>query len=185
MREIWLPVVGYEGLYEVSNWGRVKSLNYKNTHREKILIPWAKDDGYLMVRLYNKGKSKYRSIHQLVAEAFIPNPNGYTIVHHINHEDKISRQDNRVENLQWISKEDHDRLHAIDRAKGLVRKMGRTVYQYTLDWKLVKVWKTVGECGRNGFNQGAVCDCCNNKFHREGNNIYKGFRWSYELIINN
>lgn len=167
MREIWLPVVGYEGLYEVSNWGRVKSLNYKNTHREKILKGFLnKKKGYLQVLLYKDDTPKWYKIHQLVAEAFLPNPNGYTVVHHI---DKENHQDNRVENLEWISKEEHDRLHAEERAK--------TVYQYTLDWKLVRVWPSANECGRNGFNTSNVARCCRGECEQ-----YKGFRWSYELI---
>ena len=62
----------------------------------------------------------------------------------------------------------------------LARKIqGKKVYQYTLDDKLVTEWDTTGECGRNGFCQSAVAACCRNNFHKEGNNIYKGYKWSY------
>lgn len=65
----------------------------------------------------------------------------------------------------------------------LARKIqGKNVYQYTLDNELIKVWETAGECGRNGFGQGAVSACCRKNFHRPGNDTYKGYRWSYEPL---
>lgn len=166
MIEIWKPVVGYEGLYEVSNHGRVKK-----TRTNHIMKIFPTKRGYLRVGLRKNEKRRFYYIHQLVGQAFLENPNNYTVVHHINHEDI---QNNCVENLEWMDEETHRRLHGL---------WPKTVYQYTLDWKLVKIWPSVNECGRQlGYSQGNICDCCNNKYMREGNNIYKGFRWSYELI---
>lgn len=172
MIEIWKPVVGYEGLYEVSNWGRVKSLydGRRNIYREKILKGILTKKGYLQVCLYKDSTKKWHRIHQLVAKAYIPNPNNYTIVHHKNKEDY---QNNAVWNLEWISKEDHDRLHGIEKAV----VFSKTVYQYTLDWELVKAWESTAECGRNGFNQGDVAACCRGEIEQ-----YKGYRWSYVLL---
>jgi hypothetical protein len=94
--EEWRPVVGYEGRYEVSNYGEVKSLIYKGNLRDKILKSHYDKDGYLITSL---GRSKTVKIHRLVAEAFISNPENKPCVDHIN---KI-RNDNRAENLQWAT----------------------------------------------------------------------------------
>lgn len=90
--EEWRPVVGWEGLYEVSSHGRVKG------YRNKILNPKpSKSTGYKSVVLSRKGSKERRSIHRMVAESFLPNPNTYPLVRHLN-DIKI---DNRLENLSW------------------------------------------------------------------------------------
>jgi hypothetical protein len=97
--EIWKPIKDYEGLYEVSNLGRVKSLNYNRTKKEGMLKLFEDKDGYLMVNL-SKDKITYQfKIHRLVAETFIPNPENKPCVDHIN----TIKNDNRVENLRWVS----------------------------------------------------------------------------------
>lgn len=105
--EIWRDVIGYEGLYQVSNMGRVKSLSkYRRTIHEYIskpiiLSPRARDrKGYLAVALNKDGKVEQRGIHQLVAKAFVANPNGYTEVNHID-EDK---KNNKADNLEYCSR---------------------------------------------------------------------------------
>lgn len=81
--------------YEVSTEGRVRSLNYKRTGEIRVLKPHNNGYGYLQVAL----NSKHIKIHRLVAETFIPNPNNYSDVNHINE----NKHDNRVENLEWVS----------------------------------------------------------------------------------
>ena len=97
--EIWKPIKDYEGLYEVSNLGRVKSLNYRGTGKEKILKNTERSNGYLAIGLIKNGKTKMFRVHRLVAEAFIPNPENKPCVDHIN----TIRDDNRVENLRWVT----------------------------------------------------------------------------------
>lgn len=100
--EIWKPVVGYEGLYEVSNIGNVKSLPKKRGYvngNEKIIRPFRNDGGYLLVSLSKNNKMKHYQVHRLVAQAFIPNLKNKPQVDHISR----IRDDNRVENLRWVS----------------------------------------------------------------------------------
>ena len=100
--EIWRDIKGYEGIYQISNKGRVKSLNYRRTGKEKILKPGKTKPGYLCISLYKKGeKCKCFSIHRLVAQAFLPNPDNLPIV---NHKDE-NKLNNNVENLEWCNSE--------------------------------------------------------------------------------
>ena len=102
MEEIWKDIKGYEGRYQISNFGRVKSLIYS---KEKIMNIYnfrrdgEKGKGYWRVRLIKNSSYKYFFVHRLVAEAFIPNPNNYATVNHING----IKTDNRIDNLEWCS----------------------------------------------------------------------------------
>lgn len=105
MEEEWRDVVGYEGLYQVSSWGRIKSLNYNNTGEEGLLSLKPNKGGYIAIKLYKKGeKPKIFLVHRLVAIAFIPNPNNLPQVNH-KIDDFEHRSDNRVENLEWCTAE--------------------------------------------------------------------------------
>lgn len=107
MAEIWRPVKGYEGLYEVSNEGRVKSLerysvrfgHQKELIDEKIISPRKSGSGYMLVSLSKQGERKTKSIHRLVAQAFIPNPKSFPF---INHKDE-NKTNNHVDNLEWCT----------------------------------------------------------------------------------
>ena len=97
--EEWKDIKGYEGIYQISNKGRVKSLGNNKTKKEKILRP-RKINGYFSVRLCKKGeKPKEFNIHRLVAEHFIPNPDNLPVV---NHKDE-NKLNNNVENLEWCT----------------------------------------------------------------------------------
>lgn len=101
-KECWKDVKDYEGLYQVSTLGRVKSLPRNTTHG-KILKSIVDKDGYLYVNLYNNGYRKKMKIHRLVAQAFIPNPQNKPEVNHIDE----NKQNNMVENLEWLTSKEN------------------------------------------------------------------------------
>ena len=104
--EEWKPIVGYEGFYEVSTEGRVRSLPRATTHGG-ILKPILNNQGYASVHLSREGKDKIYRINRLVAQAFIPNPDGKP---EVNHKNGV-RDDNRVDNLEWATTSENN-LHA-------------------------------------------------------------------------
>ena len=113
--EIWKPIKEFEGYYEVSNMGRVRSLNYKRTGKKKILKNIEDYKGYLEVGLTKNGKRKQFKVHRLVAEAFIPNPENKPCIDHIN----TVKSDNRVENLRWVTyKENSNNEKTLEKFKG-------------------------------------------------------------------
>ena len=110
--EIWKDCKGYEGLYQVSSLGRIWSV--RKQRYIKSYKKTGKNEGYLEIQLVAKnGKIKYERVHRLVALAFIPNPNNYTIVNHLNG----IKDDNRVENLEWTTVQGNTQ-HAVDNNLG-------------------------------------------------------------------
>lgn len=97
--EEWKDIQGYEGLYQVSNEGNVKSLGGKRYKVTRILDGYVQSTGYRVFNLWKDGKPKLLTVHRLVAEAFIPNPENKPCIDHIN----TIRTDNRVENLRWVT----------------------------------------------------------------------------------
>ena len=166
--EVWRDIESYEGLYQVSNLGRIKSSNrkiysdrYKNGIfvKEKIRKNNIDKYGYNYIILYKKGKNKTYKIHRLVAQAFIPNPNNYPC---INHKNKI-RNDNRVENLEWCDVKYNNQF-----------SRGKSVVQYDLRLKYIKKWNCIREAGRIlNIDNRDICKCCKGKLKTAGNYIWR------------
>ena len=101
-QEVWKDIKGYEGLYQINNFGKVKSLKKyagRSFRKEKILKEYIDKDGYIKVILCKNNKTRFLSIHRLLAEAFIPNPNNFP---QINHKDE-DKSNNSLENLEWCT----------------------------------------------------------------------------------
>lgn len=135
MEEIWKDIQGYEGLYQVSNLGRIKRLCYhtdnlllgvKSFYKERIKKLSSDKDGYLWCTLWSKEKSKLLRVHRAVCTAFIPNHENKPCV---NHKNGI-KNDNRLENLEWVTRSEND-LHAYRTGLRTVNKtaLGKTGYE--------------------------------------------------------
>ena len=173
--EIWKDIKDYEGLFQVSNLGRVKSLGNGRTYKtSRIRKLYTNKYGYLQVQLCKDGKRKWFRVNRLVATAFLDNPEGKTEVNHID-EDKTN---NRVDNLKWEWHKDNinhgTRNERVSKAM-TNGKLSKKVLQLSIDGKLIREWPSVAECGRNGFNIGHVAACC-----RGEQKTHKGFLWMYK-----
>ena len=123
--EEWRDIKGYEGAYQVSSYGRIRSLdriverktgNYK--HKGRILKQNDDTHGYLKVNLTKHDKKKTFKVHRLVAQAFIPNPNNYTV---INHKDE-NKTNNKVENLEWCTSKYNNNYGTIQKRHSETKK---------------------------------------------------------------
>ncbi|QEE50332.1 hypothetical protein FUA48_12310 [Flavobacterium alkalisoli] len=189
--EIWRDVLNYEGCYQISNLGRVKSVERKvkssrsktgyRTIKEKLMTPLLSKYGYYRVHLMKEGKSFIAMVHRLIAEAFIPNPNNKPQVNHIN----LIRTDNRIENLEWMTNKENMRhawdnnsanKEAIKKATIIAQERNKkAVIQYNVNMEIVKTFLSIKdaseECNIRHSNIGM---CCSGKIKTAG-----GFIWKY------
>ena len=179
MSEVWKTIEGFEGRYEVSNIGRIRSfMTNTGAIRERPLILCQKIDkyGYLVVGLNKNGKKNFRAVHRLVALAFIPNTGNLPQINHKN-EDK---QDNRVENLEWctVSYNNNYGTHSkrISNSMKNNPKISRAVLQCDKDGSIVNEYPSTHEAARaNGYTKCGIVACIHGKM-----NTYKGFYWKYK-----
>ena len=193
--EQWLPIDGFDGMYLISNYGRVKSLNYNRTNQEKILKSATNNKGYQVVVLCKDGKQKMFRVHRLVAMAFIPNPNNYTEVNHIDE----CKTNNHVSNLEWCTVEYNNNYGTRNKkiSKALIGKFSgdnnpkywfekfgkehprsKQVIQLTLDGDYIKSWDSAIDVKRKlGYNQGNIGSCC-----RGARKSANGYKWQFALI---
>jgi len=178
MRIIWKDILGYEGIYQVSNTGMVKSLNYSNTKKPRILKQSLTYDGYPKILLSKDGKRTNYDVHVLVARAFVPNPLNKPQVNHIDG----NKLNNHSSNLEWCTPIENTR-HAI--ANGLRSTSARSykrngehyaskpILQYSLDGDFIKLWDCYSEAARF-YN----CDPCSLVNCTKGRiQTVRGFIW--------
>lgn len=194
MEEIWKDIEGYEGLYQVSNLGNVKSFNYCGRKgNEHIITPKQNSDGRLWVLLYSSGKTKPMLIHRLVGMAFIPNPENLP---QINHKDE-NPKNNIVENLEWCTLEYNlmytykrhpekykNALNHVRYARGAGKtartnesRRGLVINQIDRNGDLVKQWpdsRTIHV--ETGMSDWSISECCRGK----RKSAY-GFKWQYAI----
>jgi hypothetical protein len=167
--EHWKDIEGYEGRYQVSDLGRVKSL-YKG--KERVMSAGKHKMGYLLVTLFNGCKRKTYTIHRLVADAFIPNPNNLP---QINHKDEC-KTNNAVSNLEWCDAKYNNNYgtHKERHTKAL----SKPVYQYTMEGSLVRSYPSTREAERHtGYSNQLISSCCRGKYKQA-----YGYIWSYALL---
>lgn len=171
-KETWKPVVGYEGLYEVSDWGRVKSVG---RGKERILKLTPNTLGYLQVSLHKNGEQKTCKVHQLVMRAFVGEcPDGYEVDHY-----DWDRKNNRLNNLRYIPAKENAGRKSPEwqrkTAKAVIKANSKPVNQYALDGEFVTTWASAADAERElGINHSHISECCNGKLKKTG-----GFVWRY------
>lgn len=169
MKELWKDVEGYEGTYQVSNLGMVKSLDRLTTDNRRLkgkLLAKTNSKGYIKVTLTNKNKSDNRDIHRLVAQAFIPNPENKPQVNHID-EDKTN---NIVSNLEWVTAKENMN-HGTRRKRSSLKQSIKIVCVTT-----GKVYNSIADASRDlNLNSGTISKIINGKMKQT-----KGFTFKYK-----
>lgn len=173
--EEWRPVVGYEGLYEVSNLGKVASLNYNGTGNRKELKPIKTHHGYLNVRLYKGGTWRGVRVHRIVANAFVPNPDN---LQEINHKDE-NPANNVASNLEWCShKYNCNYGSRIERQRNSMTngKLSKAIVSILPDGT-IEEYPSMAEASRQlNCSQGRISDCCLGKIKT----YHHGRRWAFK-----
>lgn len=177
--EQWLPIEGYEDLYQVSNLGRVKSLGNDKTRKERILKPFTNKQGYQQVSLCKDGKVKILYVHRLVAMAFIPNTNNYAEVNHIDE----NPSNNHISNLEWCDRKYNCNYGTRNEkvSKALSGKFGKKnnrskqIIQLTLDGEFIKNWGSMMDVERKlGYHQSSISQCCKGRYKSAN-----GYKWKF------
>ena len=167
--EIWKDIIGFEGHYQVSNKGKIRSI--KN-NKIKELKPYKeiKRCGYLSVYLRLPGQKFTKKVHRLVAEAFIPNPNGFPEVNHIDE----NKENNCVENLEWCTGEYN--LCYGTRLKRISESNKMKVAQYSLNGELLEIFNSQGEAAeKTNSTQGGISDCIRGRIKTHNGYIWKKY----------
>ena len=185
MEEIWKDIEGFEGLYQVSTLGRVRSLDryYTATHSRAIGTPVRykkkgvilkltlnKRLGYVYISLKVNGNVFTKSVHRLVGKAFV---DGYFEGADINHKNE-DKTDNRAENLEWCTRQYNLTYNGLSKRVGI--SQGKPVEQMTLDGKVIAAFPTIGEAGRaTGLAVTHISESCHSNKKTCG-----GYRWKFK-----
>ena len=170
--EEWKPVVGFEGLYEVSNHGRVRSLNFKNTNTVQIMTLSMARNGYLIARLMKDGRKYHVLVHRAVAMAFLDNPHQFPV---INHKDEC-KTNNSVENLEWCTQSYNIKYGTA--TSRIAKALSVPVLQYGKDGTFIKGWKSAHEVSRElGIDRKSIRLCCSGEYRTAG-----GYIWKYDIL---
>lgn len=178
MKEEWKDIKSYEGLYQISNLGRVKSLNYNKTNTISVLKP-GKCRGYLQVSLCKNGEHKYFKVHRLVAQAFIPNPNNYK---EVNHKDE-DKTNNRVDNLEWCTSKYNSNYGTRNKRASEKRKGSKNPKAHRVQCSTTgKKFNCIKEATEYYLiNSSSISACCRGKRKSAGKHPVTGekLKWKY------
>lgn len=179
--EVWKDISGYEGLYQVSNIGRVKSLCRVYPGRTKDMVRYFKKEailvpvvnlGYHIVILSKEKKCKKHKIHRLVANAFIEPVPGKKLIDHIN----SNRSDNRVENLRWCT---HSENSSFSKLHNRVPSRLRAVSKISVTGEIIKTYSSIVSVKADGYEPSNV-----SRVVRSNCGTHAGFRWVYMDNLN-
>ena len=200
-KQVWKDIPGYEGVYQVSNTGKVRSLNYRGTGKTKILKQSTSKHGYKKVVLYKNKKGKTYLVHRLIAQTFIPNPNNWP---QVNHKDE-NKTNNVAWNLEWctskynnnygtcrermiekqkdkyVSKETRRKLSKSLKGKnrGKDNVHSKPIIMLTLDGEFIRRWDCIADAVRF-LNKNNNCSGNIVKSLKNANKTAYGYKWKYE-----
>ncbi len=164
--EIWEDLKGYEGLYKISTFGRIKSIA-----KNKILPQKVQNSGYLLVWVHNKNVRKACTVHRLVAINFVPNPNNYPQVNHIDGD----KYNNKKSNLEWCTQSQNMR-HAVSTGLASLDHLSLPVLKICiLTGAVLARYKSSVNAIKDGYKNSAISMCL-----RGTNRTAYGFKWVYE-----
>ena len=178
--EEWRPIRGFEGLYEVSNLGRVRSLDGwrdwttrcgnpgKRFYRGRIIIPQLKNSGYLFIMLHDHDTYRIATIHRLVAETFVPNPDNFNVV---NHKDE-NKLNNAASNLEWCTYS-YNVNYGTTIKRNRAGHKSKPVEQLTLDGTVIARFEGIHEAARmTGLRRCEIGRCI-----KKSTSTTRGYRW--------
>ena len=183
--EIWKDIKNFEGLYQASNLGRIKSLTHiaDGNHKSKT----RKINGKILstthnpsVILYKNGKRYAKYVNHLIAEVFIPNPNNYPCVRHI---DK-NQYNNNIYNLEWGTYPDNLRKKCYLKGKfGKEHNRSKKINQYDKNGNFIKTWDCISDVTKQlKISSANIVKCCQ---HKKNRNSAGGYIWEYVDLLQN
>lgn len=190
MKEIWKDIKGYEGLYKISNYGRIKTIprytNNQNSYKEIILKYTNDGKGYQQVILTKNRKRKGYKVHRLVAENFLDKNNFKPMLCEdrakidlnkleVNHKNEFNKEDNSINNLEWCTK-----LYNCNYGTRNKRvNKGKPIYQLDLEEKIIREWDTIKQASEKlNIQKVCIASCCRKKQKTAG-----GYKWKYKEEI--
>lgn len=170
--EIWKNIPNYDGLYQISNLGRIRSL-YKYKGINNIMGQRIKK-GYCTIGLRKQGKRKWYQVHRLVAQTFIPNPDNLP---QVNHKDE-NKLNNNVENLEWCTVAYNNTYGT--RIQKVISKTSKKILQYDLEGNFIKEYKSISNAAKDNKIKSLsnITMCCQGKWKQAG-----GYIWKYKEVV--
>ena len=179
--EIWKPIKGFEEFYEISNYGRIRSLDRviiqkgkfgqdtNHIYKGKIVKLFVYKDGYARVGLHKNGEMKTYSVHRLVGEHFLEKKPGKDCINHLD----CNKANNNVNNLEWCTQSENIQYAYDNRTK--IPPHQKKISQYDMAGNLIQVWESMAEAARSlGLQQSNISKVCLGKRSQTG-----GYKWAF------